>query len=44
MCKGHPNYQLVKIHRNYPVEEIARLFGTYKNIVRARSEGRTAHL
>jgi Helix-turn-helix domain len=35
MRKGHPNHRLVKIHRNYTVEEIARLFGTHKNTVRA---------
>jgi hypothetical protein len=30
----HPNYRLVKIHRNYTVEEIARLFNVHKNTVR----------
>jgi hypothetical protein len=30
----HPNPRLVKIHRNYSVEEIARLFGLHKNTVR----------
>jgi hypothetical protein len=35
MRKRRPNYQLVKIHRSYTVEEIARLFGTHKNTVRA---------
>ena len=35
MRKRRPNYRLVKIHRNYTVEEIARLFGTHKNTVRA---------
>ena len=30
----HPNPRLVKIHRNYSVEQIARLFGTHKNTVR----------
>lgn len=29
------NYRLVKIHRNYTVEDIARLFGRHKNTVRA---------
>jgi len=29
-----PNPRLVKIHRNYSVEEIARLFGLHKNTVR----------
>lgn len=35
MGKRHPNYRLVKIHRTYSVEEIARLFGKHKNTVRA---------
>ncbi|MGA3083116.1 MAG: helix-turn-helix domain-containing protein [Terracidiphilus sp.] len=35
MRKRRPNYRLVKIHRNYTVEEITRLFGTHKNTVRA---------
>jgi hypothetical protein len=35
MRKRRPNYRLVKIHRNYSVEEVARLFGTHKNTVRA---------
>jgi hypothetical protein len=35
MRKRRPNYRLVKIHRSYTVEEVARLFGTHKNIVRA---------
>jgi hypothetical protein len=35
MRKRRPNYRLVKIHRNYTVEEVARLFGTHKNTVRA---------
>lgn len=30
-----PNHRLVKVHRNYTVEEIARLFGKHKNTVRA---------
>lgn len=30
----HPNPRLVKVHRNYSVEEIARLFGIHKNTVR----------
>jgi hypothetical protein len=33
--KRRPNYRLVKIHRNYTVEEVARLFGSHKNTVRA---------
>jgi len=32
--KRHPNNRLVKIHRNYTVEEIAKLFGIHKNTVR----------
>jgi hypothetical protein len=31
----HPNPRLVKVHRNYSVEEIARLFGIHKNTVRS---------
>jgi excisionase family DNA binding protein len=34
MHKRRPNYRLVKIHRNYTVEEVARLFGAHKNTVR----------
>lgn len=34
MGKRHPNHRLVKIHRNYTVEEVARLFGHHKNSVR----------
>ena len=30
----HPNPRLVKVHRNYSVEEIARLFRLHKNTVR----------
>jgi hypothetical protein len=30
----HPNPRLVKVHRNYSVEDIARLFGIHKNTVR----------
>jgi len=30
----HPNPRLVKVHRNYSVEEVARLFGLHKNTVR----------
>jgi hypothetical protein len=33
MRKRHPNHRLVKIHRNYKVEEIASLLGTHKNTV-----------
>jgi len=34
MKKRHPNHRLVKIHRNYTVDEVARLFGIHKNTVR----------
>ena len=34
MGKRHPNHRLVKIHRSYTVEEIAKLFGVHKNTVR----------
>lgn len=34
MRKRHPNHRLVKIHRSYTVEEIARLFSIHKNTVR----------
>ena len=34
MKRRHPNYRLVKIHRNYTVEEIAKLFDIHKNTVR----------
>jgi len=34
MKKRHPNHRLVKSHRNYTVEEIARLLGKHKNTVR----------
>ncbi len=34
MGKRTPNHRLVKIHRNYTVEEIARLFDIHKNTVR----------
>jgi len=34
MPKRHPNYRLVKIHRNYTVEDVANLFGVHKNTVR----------
>ena len=36
MRKGRPNYaDLVKIHRSYTVEDVARLLGKHKNTVRA---------
>jgi hypothetical protein len=34
MKKRYPNHRLAKIHRNYTVEEVARLFGSHKNTVR----------
>jgi hypothetical protein len=34
MKRRHPNHHLVKIHRSYTVEEIAKLFGIHKNTVR----------
>src|SRR5262249_62112111 len=35
MGSRHPNPRLVKIHRNYSVEDIARLFDVHKNTVRS---------
>ena len=35
MRPRRPNPRLVKIHRNYSVEEVAKLFGIHKNTVRA---------
>jgi hypothetical protein len=32
--RRHPNYRLVKIHRNFTVEEIAQLLNVHKNTVR----------
>jgi len=34
MKKRHPNHRLVKIHRSYTVDEVARLLGKHKNTVR----------
>ncbi len=34
MKKRRPNPRLVKIHRNYTVEEISNLYGIHKNTVR----------
>lgn len=34
MRNRRPNYRLVKIHRTYRVDEIARLFGFHRNTVR----------
>ena len=33
--RRHPNHRLVKSHRSYTADEIARLFGIHKNTVRA---------
>lgn len=35
MRKRRPNHRLIKIHRSYTVEGIARLLSTHKNTVRA---------
>jgi hypothetical protein len=35
MGARHPNPRLVKIHRNYSVEEVSRLFKIHKNTVRS---------
>jgi hypothetical protein len=32
--RNRPNHRLVKIHRNYSIEEIAKLFGVHRNTVR----------
>ena len=34
MGTRHPNYRLVKIHRNYTVEEVATLLNVHRNTVR----------
>lgn len=34
MAKRHPNHRLVKLHRNYTVEEVAMVLGAHKNTVR----------
>lgn len=34
MGTRHPNYRLVKIHRNYTVEEVATLLHVHRNTVR----------
>lgn len=34
MGARHPNPRLVKMHRNYSVEDISRLFGIHKNTIR----------
>jgi hypothetical protein len=35
MAKYRPNPRLAKMHRNYSVDEIARLYGIHRNTVRA---------
>lgn len=35
MGSRYPNPRLVKLHRNYSVEDISRLFGLHKNTVRS---------
>jgi len=32
--RRHPNHRRVKVHRNYTVEDISRLFGSHPNTVR----------
>lgn len=34
MSKRHPNPRLAKIHRNYTLDDIARLYGLHRNTVR----------
>lgn len=34
MSKRRPNHRLVKIHRNYTVEEVATLFGLHRQTIR----------
>jgi len=34
MKRRHPNHRLVKMHRSYTVEEVAKLFDIHKNTVR----------
>ncbi len=34
MATRRPNYRLAKIHRNYTVDEVARLYGVRRNTVR----------
>jgi surfactin synthase thioesterase subunit len=34
MATRHPNYRLAKIHHNYMMQEIAKLFGVHRNTVR----------
>ncbi len=39
MRKRHSNYRLVKIHRSYTVDEVARSLGVHKNTVRQWIKG-----
>jgi hypothetical protein len=41
MGKRTPNHWLVKIHRNYTVEEITHLFGNHKKHCASLGEGRS---
>ena len=34
MATRRPNHRLAKIHRNYTVEEVAKLLGVHRNTVR----------
>ena len=34
MASRRPNYRLAKIHRNYTVPEVAKLYGVHRNTVR----------
>lgn len=34
MATRHSNHRLAKLHRNYSVEEVAKLYGVHRNTVR----------